>query len=168
MSYYSFIVVLTGPINTNINIKDIFDDNDNVNINPLKFTMNNQTRFSSQQQRNSLFNINFMAYKFLPVIIVLLMIVIGILSGFIAIHPNRIQRLTNEIKMRDDVMLKMENRINLTRQLNEIYKARELRHDLRIFAFKSQISEYQNNVTRLNNELVELEENESKIYIYSF
>jgi hypothetical protein len=49
--------------------------------------------------------------------------------------------------------------------LNEIYKARELRHDLRIFAFKSQISDYQNNVTRLNKELVELEENESKIYI---
>jgi hypothetical protein len=162
MSYYSFIVVLTGPINTNI---DIFDDNDNVNINPLKITMNNQTRFSSQQQRNSLFNINFMAYKFLPVIIVLLMIVIGILSGFIAIYPNRIQRLTNEIKTRDDVMLKMENRINLTRRLNEKYKERQSKIDLRIFALKSQISEYQNDVKNLSKQLVESEENESKICI---
>ncbi len=152
MSYY-YIVVPTGPINI---IHDIFDDNDNVNIEPLNMTVNNRTRFSY---------ISFMAYKCLPVIILLLMIVIGILSGFIGMYTNQIQRLKNEVKTRDDDMLQMQKKINVTRRLNEIYKERESRHDNRISALKFLISEYENNNTKLNKQLVELEENESKIYI---
>jgi predicted Holliday junction resolvase-like endonuclease len=106
-----------------------------------------------------------MAYKCLPVIILLLMIVIGILSGFIGMYTNQIQRLKNEVKTRDDDMLQMQKKINVTRRLNEIYKERESRHDNRISALKFLISEYENNNTKLNKQLVELEENESKIYI---
>ncbi len=126
----------TGPINI---IHDIFNDNDSVNIDPLKMTVNNRTRFSLQR-----FNIFFMAYKCLPVIILLLMIVIGILSAFIAIYTNQIQRL------------------------NELYRKRESENNNRISAFQFLISEYENNNTRLNKQLVELEENESKIYIYIY
>jgi predicted PurR-regulated permease PerM len=128
--------VPTGPINI---IHDIFNDNDSVNIDPLKMTVNNRTRFSLQR-----FNIFFMAYKCLPVIILLLMIVIGILSAFIAIYTNQIQRL------------------------NELYRKRESENNNRISAFQFLISEYENNNTRLNKQLVELEENESKIYIYIY
>ncbi len=124
----------TGPINI---IHDIFDDNDSVNIDPLKMTVNNRTRFSLQR-----FNIFFMAYKCLPVIILLLMIVIGILSAFIAIYTNQIQRLKNEVKTRDDDMLQMQKKINVTRRLNEIYKERESRHDNRIFRNIDQLKFY--------------------------
>ncbi len=92
MSYYS-IVMLTDPINTNININDIFDEVDHASV-------NNETRLSSQQQRKSLFNINFMTYKCLPGSVVLLMLAIGLLSGFIAIYNNRIQGLTIKVTTR--------------------------------------------------------------------
>jgi hypothetical protein len=72
------------------------------------------------------------------------MIVIGILSAFIAIYTNQIQRL------------------------NELYRKRESENNNRISAFQFLISEYENNNTRLNKQLVELEENESKIYIYIY
>ncbi len=83
-----------------------------------------------------------MAYKCLPVIILLLMIVIGILSAFIAIYTNQIQRLKNEVKTRDDDMLQMQKKINVTRRLNEIYKERESRHDNRIFRNIDQLKFY--------------------------
>jgi len=104
-----------------------------------------------------------MAYKCFSVVILLLIISVGILSVFTAMKINQIQRLTGEIKKKDDDMLKMQKNNNVTRQLNEKFREREIPRNLTIHFLKSTQAEYDKNITKLNNQLAELQENESKI-----
>jgi hypothetical protein len=162
MFYYS-IIALTDPISISNCSDDVINNNNNINVNPVKITENNRTALPLQRRRNLLSNASFMAYKCLPGIILLLMVVIGILSGFTAIYTNKIQRLTDEVKKKDDDMLQMQRKNNITLQLNENLNKRESENNLTISALKSKQLECQNNITILNNQLAELQENQSKI-----
>jgi uncharacterized coiled-coil DUF342 family protein len=109
-----------------------------------------------------------MAYKCFLGIIVLLIIAAGILSGFTVTYKNRIQRLTDEVGKKDNDMLQLQKKTNVTRQLNEKLRNRQSTHDLRVFALTSKQSEYENTIKTLNNQLTELQENQSKTKIYDF
>ncbi len=62
--------------------------------------------------------------NFFAVVILLLMISVGVLSAFIAMKINQIQRLTHEVKKEDDDMLKMQKNNNVTCQLNAKFRER--------------------------------------------
>lgn len=145
ISYYS-IVALTGPINPHIDINGIVSTTTTgLQINPLSIREDNQTRFSFPKRQNSRFNIYFMAYTCLLVIIILLMIAIGILSGFIIVYSNRIQTLENGGKTKVDD------------------KEYELKYTTKILDQGSKLSNCKNKIERLNSTVVELQEQESKM-----
>ena len=59
------------------------------------------------------------------------------MSDFLVKNTNEIQRLMNEVKKRDDEMLKVQTTNSISRLLNEKYKERESKFHLRIFALIS-------------------------------
>jgi len=84
-----------------------------------------------------------MVYKYFPVVILLLMISVGVISAFIAMKINQIQRLTREVKKEDDDMLKMQKNNNVTHQLNAKFRERKIQNNLTIHFLKSAQAEYE-------------------------
>jgi len=81
--------------------------------------------------------------KYFPVVILLLIISIRILSAFTTMKINQIQRLTGEVKKKDDDMLKMQKNNNVIHQLNAKFRERKIQNNLTIHFLKSTQAEYE-------------------------